>query len=254
MLSEPTTKTLYAGGTLALDLYADTTVADTGLDADCWIQSTFKVQYPDSATWYDSTDTSGRWARIVNSATAPTGTGKTYSITLIANVAEFGFGLSTDVTTLTLKFTYFMPGVSDEDTFELKILPTSALVQLCSSNTDTLISVADSITDFNYVVGGASHNVVPPTFSRVAASDSAYDNTALPIQNIFVILQFSTDNGSTWNMFPTDKDNVLFFSTKGDTSCVSSLTPSTYAFTISCSDNTKFAASGSTSVKLRYSA
>lgn len=78
----------------------------------------------------------------------------------------------------------------------------------------------------------------------------------MPIQSIHTILEYSTDGGTVWNLFPPSGSEVLFFSTKNDASCVSYVNSLTYAFTLSCTDNSKFAADGTgeKTVKLRYSA
>ena len=70
------------------------------------------------------------------------------------------------------------------------------------------------------------------------------------------MLQYSTDGGTTWETFPDQGINALFFSTNKDSSCVTSVNPTTFAFTLYCTDNTKFASdgTGTYTVKLRYSA
>jgi hypothetical protein len=95
--------------------------------------------------------------------------------------------------------------------------------------------------------------VTPPTFTPDQADASSVSNTALPIPETYLKLEYSMTGTDGWTTFPTNAADATFFSDSDDTSCVSSFTSGTLAFSIHCTDNTKFAAAGTYDVYARYS-
>jgi hypothetical protein len=174
------------------------------------------------------------------------------------SVLLFGDGLSTTTASVTVKVVWWTPGTVVDTTFSLVIYPTSKIVSWEYARTDSqpTVTKAGAVTNKTYLVGDPAVTITPPTFTAVATADhSSWGNTLIPVQTLYTVLEYSLD-GSTWNLFPDNAGNVLLFSTNKDASCVTSVNSQTYAFTLYCTDNTKFAASGTGTyvVNLRYTA
>lgn len=180
MTSSPAIQHLYAGGTLALTgLYSSSTIGGAAPNADCQFSALFEVSYTGSGGYVSSGD---YFTKIVSASTAPSGTGTTSAITFIADVATFGSGTSTSTISVSVRVTYSVPGQSASKTFTVFVMPTSALVQLSSAQTSTLISISSGAnTDQTYTVGDNALSIAAPVFDATTApTDATYSNTNLP--------------------------------------------------------------------------
>jgi hypothetical protein len=115
------------------DMFADTAVAGGGLTTNCQLSAYFEVKVP-NGPWVNSSNP--YFSKLINTATGPATDAKTSSLVLKASVAEYGAGISTSKQTISIKVTYSMPGQSDSKTFDVDVLPSSALVKLYSDNTN----------------------------------------------------------------------------------------------------------------------
>lgn len=175
--------------------------------------------------------------------TAPTGTtggaARSIGITFKPDILEFGSGLSTAPKSLTIKVTWWTPGRVVDTTFGISIYPTSKIVSwsYLRTNTQPTVTRSGAQTNISYTVGNTAVSITPTTFTAVSSSDhEAWGNTLIPVQKLYTILQYSLDGGTTYNLFPDNATGALFFATKLDSSCATSVNPLTYAFTLYCSD------------------
>lgn len=141
-----------------------------------------------------------------------------------------------------ITFKRYWEWFSTTSEFSVNVLPQSAIVKLCQSQTTTLITRSNLVSNKTYTVGVSSDlTITPPTFTVIAPTDYSYNNLNIPVQSIYTLLEYSLDNAN-WHDFPSVPSDATFFSTKNDASCVSFVDTSTWSFTVSCTDNTKFAA------------
>jgi len=168
----------------------------------------------------------------------------------------FGQGISTSYTTVNIKVTYSLPGKTDFKTFDVRIYPKSAVVALCRSQTNSLFTKTGAVSAITYTVGvTGTHTLTPASYTAVAPTDATNSNTALPTCSFYTMLEYSMDNGSTYNTFPDYPQGATFTSTNNDASCVTKVeSKSNWGLVLNCSDNTKFATNGDIVIYLRYSA
>jgi hypothetical protein len=163
-------------------LFAGTTVADPGLDSDCYLTAEFKVSYTGTGGFVGSGNAA--YGKIVSSAARQSGnTAFKSDITLLANTDTFGAGTVDASITVTVKVTYSMPGQTATKTFQVNVLPTSKLVQQCSAHTADLISYTTGEVGIQeYVVGATKIDVAHPTWVVISLNtpELMYSNTLIP--------------------------------------------------------------------------
>jgi len=140
--------------------------------------------------------------------------------TFKADPLYYGAGISTSTQVFNIRYTYTRTGVSASKTHTLTVFPTSKRVQLCDTNTSSLIVLSSPVSNTSYTVGNAAVTITPPTISVTAPTDATYGNTSLPKCDVYLLLQYSTDGGTTWNTFPTFAGGALFTSDQNDASCI----------------------------------
>lgn len=143
MGNAPSTMTTYAGATLELtgdnNMFTGTTVGGSGsTTSDCPIQAKFEVKIGNN--WYSNTDV--EYWKVVNEANGPSGTGVTSSMKFKPSTVEYGPGKYDEPVDLTIRVSYLIGGSNPSKEFNLKVYPTSAVVKLCSEQTETRFSLS----------------------------------------------------------------------------------------------------------------
>ena len=199
-------------------------------DTYCPLTVTYFVSNDDGNTWVSSGSV---YTDLINAASNG-------EVTIIPLIATFGAGTSTASRKVKVKYTLNTAGTSIEDIFTVTIHPTIDIAILANSQLDTLAmnphdNVEYTVANADLSVSSISYSVNYPV-DPLGLND--FTTTTKPATT--VALQYWT--GTAWSDITTG--NYLTTGVVGlsSTPCMKSgsLDGSTFSFTMSCTDNTKF--------------